>query len=151
MSTPRMTEQELQEAHRRVRLSRAAKGQVRSGGSGLATASSPPFAPYRSKLEKKYSEHLDLLVKAGEIKAWFYEPMVLKLADDSRYRPDFLIVLPGGLERKPEIHETKGAWTKSRRDSMVRLKWAAQKYGDVFTFRLIEWNGHGWDGRYIVT
>ncbi len=31
MSTPRMTEQELQEAHRRVRLSRAAKGRVRGG------------------------------------------------------------------------------------------------------------------------
>ena len=107
-------------------------------------------SPYRSKLESRYAAHLDLLVKAGEIKAWFYEPMVLKLADDSRYRPDFLIVLPGGLERKPEIHETKGKWTKSRRDSMVRLKWAAQKYGDVFTFRLIEWNGHGFDGSYIV-
>lgn len=32
MSTPRMTEQELQEAHRRVRLSRAAKGRVRMRG-----------------------------------------------------------------------------------------------------------------------
>ena len=107
-------------------------------------------SPYRSKLESRYAAHLDLLVKAGEIRRWEYEPISLKLGDKARYRADFLVVLPGGLERRPELHEVKGKWIKNRRDGLTHLKWAAQKYGDVFTFRLIEWNGHGFDGSYIV-
>lgn len=40
MSTPRMTEQELTEAHRRIRLSRAGKGRVRRAGPVSAGADS---------------------------------------------------------------------------------------------------------------
>ena len=109
---------------------------------------SPP--PYRSKLEAQYAAHLDLLQKAGEIRRWAYEPMSLKLAEGKRYRPDFLVVLPAGREAKAEMHEVKGRWTKNKRDGMTHLKWAVQLYGDVFTFRLIEWKGHGFDGYYVT-
>lgn len=107
-------------------------------------------SPYRSKLEARYAAHLDLLVKSGEIRRWEYEPISLKLANGKRYRPDFLVVLPAGAEAKAELHEVKGRWTKNRRDGMTHLTWAAQRYGDVFTFRLIEWKGHGFDGHYIT-
>lgn len=110
----------------------------------------PAPSPYKSKLEAQYAAHLELLLKAGEIRRWAYEPMSLKLADGKRYRPDFLVVLPLGAEAKAEMHEVKGRWTKNRRDGMTHLKWAAQLYGDVFTFRLIEWKGHGFDGHYIT-
>ena len=105
---------------------------------------------YRSKLEAQYAAHLDILVKAGEIRRWAYEPMSLKLAEGKRYRPDFLVVLPAGLEANAEMHEVKGRWTKNRRDGMTHLKWAAQLYGDVFTFRLMEWTGHGFEGSYVA-
>ena len=107
-------------------------------------------SPHKSKLEARYAAHLDLLVRAGEIRRWEYEPISLKLADGKRYRPDFLVVLPLSMEAKAELHEVKGKWTKNRRDGMTHLKWAAQRYGDVFTFRLIEWNGHGFDGSYVT-
>lgn len=76
--------------------------------------------------------------------------MSLKLAEGKRYRPDFLVVLPLGAEAKAELHEVKGKWTKNRRDGMTHLKWAAQRYGDVFTFRLIEWTGAGFSGSSVV-
>lgn len=107
-------------------------------------------SPYKSKLEASYAAHLDLLQKAGEIRRWAYEPMSLKLSQGKRYRPDFLVVLPFGAEAKSELHEVKGKWTKNKRDGMTHLKWAAQLYGDVFTFRLIEWKGHGFDGSYVI-
>ena len=140
--TPRMTEQELQEVHRRMRISKSKTGTVRTY--------KPRTSIYKSKLEARYAAHLDMLVKAGEIKRWEYECLSLRLADGRFYRPDFLVVLPGGLERKPEIHETKGRFTKNRRAGILKLEWAAQKYGDVFTFRLIEWTGHGFSGSYVV-
>ena len=112
--------------------------------------SSPAPPPYKSKLEACYAAHLDMLVIAGEIRRWEYEPMSLKLSLGKRYRPDFLVVLRLGAEAKPEMHEVKGKWTKNRRDSMTHLKWAAQRYGDVFTFRLIEWTGSGFSGSYVV-
>jgi len=105
---------------------------------------------FRSKLEARYADHLDMLVKAGEIRRWEYEPMSLKLSEGKRYRPDFLVVLPLGAEAKAELHEIKGKWTKNRRDGMTHLKWACQRFGDIFTFRLIEWNGHGFDGSYVI-
>lgn len=138
----RMTEEEFAVIQNRV------KGEV-----DLSRATPIPPQPadkYRSKLERKYSNHLDMLVKAGEIRRWEYEPISLKLAEGKRYRADFLVVLPGGMERRPELHEVKGKWIKNKRDSMTHLKWAAQRYGDVFTFRLIEWNGHGFDGSYVI-
>ena len=107
-------------------------------------------SPYKSKLEARYADHLDLLVKSGEIRRWEYEPISFKLASGKRYRPDFLVVLPLGSEAKAELHEIKGKWTKNKRDGMTHLKWAAQRFGDVFTFRLIEWNGHGFDGSYVI-
>jgi hypothetical protein len=119
--------------------------------SPLSGALLPTPSPYRSKLEALYAAHLDMLVSAGEIRRWEYEPMSLKLSLGKRYRPDFMVVPPLGAEAKPEMHEVKGKWTKNRRDSMTHLKWAAQRYGDVFTFRLIEWTGSGFSGSYVVT
>lgn len=100
-------------------------------------------SPYKSKLEANYAAHLELLKKAGEIKDWKYEPISLKLSEGKRYRPDFIVVFPLGMERKPEAHEVKGKWTKNRRDGLTHLKWAAQLYSDMFTFKLIQWEGHG--------
>ena len=145
-----ISEEEFKVMEQRVR-SGATRGTRPVMGDGHRPDSKLASSPtYRSKLEANYAAHLDLLVKAGEIRSWLYEHVSLRLADGKYYRPDFLVVLQGGLERKPEIHEVKGKIFKNRREGMVKLSWAAQKYGDVFTFRLIEWNGHGFDGRYIV-
>ena len=80
-------------------------------------------SPYRfaSKLEARYAAHLDALKAAGEIVDWDYEPARLRIADGSRYTPDFMVVTADGIA----FHETKGHW---REASRVRIKAAAERY-----------------------
>ncbi len=64
---------------------------------------------FRSKLEAKWSRYLDLLVRAGEIKRYEYEPCYFEFTEIrhgvTRYKPDFRVYMPDG-----DIvwHETKG-------------------------------------------
>jgi hypothetical protein len=72
--------------------------------------------------ETAYALHLELLRRAGEIRAWSYEPMKLRLADKTYYSPDFLVVLGNG---EMELHETKGFWQD---DARVKIKVAAEQF-----------------------
>jgi len=76
----------------------------------------------RSKLEVEYAAYLDSLVYAGDVLAWRYEPMSLRLADRTTYTPDFLLILPDGTL---ELHETKGFW---REKAWIKYKIAAEQY-----------------------
>lgn len=67
---------------------------------------------------------------AGEIVRWYFEPMSLRLAKGSSYKPDFMVIDAEGLV---EFHETKGFM---REAANVRLKVAAEKFPE-FVFRLI--------------
>ena len=154
MKRASLTEQDLEKLESNLKRIKGTVGGGKSLGEPVTTEGNahrlaPP--PYKSKLEARYAAHLDMLVKTGEIRRWEYESMSLKLAQGKRYRPDFLVVLRLGSEAKAELHEIKGRWTKNRRDGMTHLTWAAQRYGDVFTFRLIEWTGSGFNGSYVVT
>ena len=75
-----------------------------------------------NKSEMRYaSTYLDLLKKAGEILEWKFEPFNLRLADNTFYKPDFLVVYPDRLE----IHEYKGHWED---DARVKFKVAAEHH-----------------------
>lgn len=93
-------------------------------------------------LEKAWSLRLDEQLHAGEIAAWWFEPMSLRLAKGSMYKPDFMVIDADGLV---EFHETKGFM---REAAFVRLKVAAEKFPQ-FVFRLIKKrtkkNGGGFD------
>ncbi len=103
---------------------------------------------YRSKLEAQYAQHLDMLVKAGEVKQWWYEPTSFKLSKGKRFRPDFLIQYADGLERRVEYVEIKSRFNKNIRDGLTHLKWCAQLY-PCFTWRIVYWKGGGWDAQYV--
>ena len=116
--------------------------------------SNPAHAPleykgqaYKSKGEYIYAVRLDLELRAGVIKAWWYEPFSLWLPGKVRYKPDFMIQYPDGLERKLEIVEVKG-WSKNRRDGMTRLKIAAALF-PCFALKLATRSNGGWDETYI--
>ncbi|KVO11800.1 hypothetical protein WJ73_19525 [Burkholderia ubonensis] len=80
-----------------------------------------------NNLEKAYSERLALLRHAGEV-LWFkFEPIKLRLADNTFYEPDFAVMVASG---ELEMHEVKGFWTD---DARVKIKVAA----DQFPFRFI--------------
>ena len=110
--------------------------------------SNPASPPYKSKWDAAYASKLDLEQRAGMIKAYWYEPFSLWLPGKVRYKPDFLIQYPDGLEQRLEIIEVKG-WSKNRRDGMTRLKIAAAIY-NCFVWRLVyRTKGGGWDGEYM--
>ncbi len=88
--------------------------------------------PDMNQTEAKYAQLLDLRQKAGEILWWEFEGITLKLADDTRYTPDFDVMLPDG---SIECHETKGFW---RDDALVKIKVAAKQF--PFKFRSFQLN-----------
>lgn len=75
-----------------------------------------------NKTEKRYADELDMRLKSGDIEWWGFESVRLKLADNTTYLPDFMVVCSDGVV---EFHETKGFWTSSAR---VKIKVAADKY-----------------------
>jgi hypothetical protein len=65
-----------------------------------------------------------------------------------RYKPDFLVQYPDGLERRLEVIEVKG-WSKNLRDGKTRLKIAAAIFS-CFTWRMVyRTKGGGWNGEYL--
>lgn len=109
--------------------------------------SNPAPSPYRSKLDAAFAAKLELEVKAGLVKAWRYEPMSFTLAAGKRYRPDFMIQYPDGLERRLEFVEVKG-YHPNRRDSLTHLAWCAQRY-PMFVWKLVTREKGHWEEREI--
>jgi hypothetical protein len=70
--------------------------------------------------ERKYADELELRKIAGEIIGWWFEQVTFKLAKDTRYTPDFMVMYP---DCRVEFHETKGFWQD---DAKVKIKVAAQ-------------------------
>ena len=80
-----------------------------------------------NRTEAAYGTLLERRKVLGEV-AWFdFEAVTLKLADDTRYTPDFPVLLADGTI---EMHEVKG---HMRDDAWVKLKLAAR----LFPFRFI--------------
>jgi hypothetical protein len=84
-----------------------------------------------NKTEKAYALALESRRRMGLIASWRYERVTLKLADDTRYTPDFWVVEPDGTTL---FEEVKGFW---REDAKVKIKVAAEQFPE-FTFRSVE-------------
>ena len=94
-----------------------------------------------NKTESAYSQYLETLRHAGEI-VWFkFEGVKLRLADNTFYTPDFVVMGANGLIEK---HEVKGFWLD---DARAKIKIAA----DMYPFRFLaikakaKKNGGGWE------
>lgn len=96
-----------------------------------------------NKTEARYAQMLDVEKHEGRILDYWFEQITFKLADDTRYTPDFVIQRPDGVM---EVHEVKGHWED---DALVKIKVAAAQ----FPFRFIavsavpQKNGGGWQVR----
>ena len=94
-----------------------------------------------NKTEAEYAGMLEERRVRGEVVWWKYEGITLKLADNTRYTPDFAVMLSGG---EFEFHETKGGFI--REDGWQKLKIAA----GMFPFRFFlcqkaaKKDGGGW-------
>ena len=81
-----------------------------------------------NKTEAAYMALLEARKRAGEILWYRFEGITLKLAQDTRYTPDFFVLAADG---SLECHETKGPFM--REDSWIKLKIATS----LFPFRFI--------------
>ena len=75
-----------------------------------------------NKTEADYGALLEMRKVAGEIEDYHFESVTLKIADNCRYTPDFMVEFYDGHK---EIHEVKGFW---RDDARVKIKVAADKF-----------------------
>lgn len=94
-----------------------------------------------NKTEETYAETLEAKRLAGEISAWWFEPITFKLADDTRYTPDFGIL---HIDGAMEFVDTK---VLLHQHSLVKVKCAAEKFFPfLFAFeqKLPAKKGGGW-------
>ena len=93
-----------------------------------------------NKTEQEYKQHLELLKSAGEVQLIRFEGLKLRLADNTFYTPDFMVLAADGVV---ECHEVKGFWTD---DARVKIKVAADQY--PFRFKAVKKqakkDGGGW-------
>lgn len=75
--------------------------------------------------EQRYSKHLEGLKTDGNVLWYAFESMTFKLANGTRYTPDFMVMLDNGII---EAHEVKGAKAIFRDDSKVKVKVFAEKF-----------------------
>lgn len=79
--------------------------------------------PLPNKWESDYERDvLFILLKAGEIRAYHYEGLKLRLANNTTYTPDWFVVYPGHFE----LHEVKGGFWRD--DARVKIKVAAEMF-----------------------
>lgn len=89
-----------------------------------------------NKLEARYRDHLELLKRAGEILDYAYESITFRLATNTTYTPDFIVITPQCIE----FHEVKGFW---RDDARAKWKMTAEKF-PWFRFLAIQWRNREW-------
>jgi hypothetical protein len=94
--------------------------------------------PDMNKTEARYAATLELQQKAGEILWWKFEAITFKLADDCRYTPDFVVMMPDGMI---ELRETKGFW---RDDALVKIRVAAAQFPFRFRSFQLDRKTHRW-------
>lgn len=90
-----------------------------------------------NKTEAAYDAYLGLLLRAGEIDGYKFEGIKLKLANNTFFTPDFLVMAKDGVL---ELHDTKGTTKKLRvsgekeaapwieEDAKIKLKLVAELY-----------------------
>lgn len=97
--------------------------------------------------EKAYADELEARKKSGEILDYKFEPITLKIAKDTRYTPDFFVMM---ADCTLEFHEVKGHWQD---DAKVKIKVAAAQF-PMFAFNAIFKNtkkeGGGFRSEYFA-
>jgi len=81
-----------------------------------------PDKERQNKHERIYDDHLKARLQRGEIVFYKFEPFNLRLAENTYYRPDFVVIASDGTV---EIHEVKGFW---RDDARVKIKAVAAMF-----------------------
>lgn len=94
-----------------------------------------------NKTEAAYAEHLELQRRAGAVEWFKFEALKFRLADNTFYTPDFLVLMTSGFL---EAHEVKGGFWME--DARVKIKVAASIYPLRFigVMPIAKSKGGGW-------
>ncbi len=93
-----------------------------------------------NKTEAAYADCLEMQKYGGDILWYKFEGIKFRLADNTYYIPDFVVMRNNGMI---EVHEVKGFWQD---DAKVKIKVAA----DLYPFKFIaikakaKKDGGGW-------
>lgn len=71
-----------------------------------------------NKSERTYADLLDQQKQRGEIIDWKFHPMNVRLAKNTFYEVDFLVL---SADMRVEIHETKGGYTTEKGSMKIKL------------------------------
>lgn len=98
----------------------------------------------RNKTEAAYELFLEAQKQAGEILWYAFEGMTFKLAKDTRYTPDFVVMKSDG---QLECREVKGAKAIFQCDAKAKIKIAAEMFPLKFiaVFPIPKKEGGGWE------
>jgi len=112
-------------------------------GEPVAPKPRPEYVPVRERkrgmngLEKAFAASLEAKKAAGLIVWWAFEPIRIRLADSTFYKPDFLTV---DIEGRTDVYETKGLMREAARvrlnvaaDRLPWKFWLVRKCGTGFT------------------
>jgi hypothetical protein len=103
---------------------------------GMEIVETPKAKRGMNGLETEYANHLEARRVAGEITAWWYNSIRVKLADGAWFKPDYCVLL---ITQTIEFHEVKGGFC--REAALVRLKVAAKLYSPFPFFLVRKING----------
>jgi hypothetical protein len=67
-----------------------------------------------NKLEERYAAYLELRRVCGEILEWHFDAIKLRLAKDTFYTPDFLVLMHGSKSRLPPRSSPSASWLSPR-------------------------------------
>lgn len=90
-----------------------------------------------NKTEQRRAEELELLKRAGEVQWFAFEPVRFRLAYNTTYTPDFLVLSKDGGLMAEEI---KGSWVTD--DSRVKVKVFAETFKWIHV-RVFVWQKKG--------
>ena len=76
-----------------------------------------------NKTEAEYAGMLEARKRAGELAHYSFESIKVRLADNTFYTPDFLVMLANG---ELELHEVKGAFVMD--DARLKFKVVAEHF-----------------------
>lgn len=121
-----------------------ARMRVQKGGEavpriqGQVAAVAQPRASKLNKTEQRYADILEARKLAGTLQAYFVQEVTLKIGDDCRYTPDFLVIENDGALTFIEI---KGGFV--REDAIVKFRAAAKQFWWA-RFEMMQLTKTGW-------
>lgn len=80
-----------------------------------------------NKGERAYAQLLEQRRADGHVAAWWFEALSWRLADNTHYRGDFLVLLQDGTLELHEVKGRKGESFYAEEDAWLKLKIAAEQ------------------------